>query len=427
VTRLVELRTLRSQCDFALIIWIVSLSLAVSGCTRSRDSSQPEKPSSRVSPQESVDQFGSQNRWNARAAAAYLDQRETWWMSWSTAARDHGTYCVACHTSLPYLMAEPSLRQALGEGQISPTEQALLANVTKRVLSWDSVMPYYDDEQYGDKKGKESRSTEAVLNALILANRDSQDGRLRDETKVAFRNLWSLQITEGDDCGAWLWQQFSLYPWESRGAIYSGAAWAALAAGSAPEHYQDRPEVQEHLRNLRKYLVKDYSEQSLLNKTYLLWASTKLTDLLNPVQQQDIIKEILRDQQSDGGWNFSGLTWSWSGLRLNSMVRRWRRTDWTKQSENSDGLATGLLIVVLRQAGVSREDEHIRRGLRWLANNQEKQSGMWVASSLNRRRDPSSNVGLFMSDSATAFAAFALSQDALDRTVQETVALHQQN
>jgi squalene-hopene/tetraprenyl-beta-curcumene cyclase len=324
-------------------------------------------------------------------------------------------------------MAEPVLRQALGEGQISPTEQVLLANVTKRVLSWDSVEPYYGDEKYGDNKGEESRGTEAVLNALILANRDSKDGRLRDETKTAFRNLWELQITKGDNCGAWRWQQFNLSPWEYHNSVYSGAAWAALAVGSAPEHYQDRPEVQAHLRNLRNYLLKDYSQQSLLNKSYLLWASTKLTGLLNPAQQQDVIKEILREQQSDGGWNFSGLTWSWARLSLNSIVRRWRRTDWTKQAENSDGLATGLLIVVLRQAGVSREDEQIKRGLRWLANNQEKQSGMWVASSLNRRRDPSSNVGLFMSDSATAFAALALSQDALDRTVQETVALHQQN
>jgi squalene-hopene/tetraprenyl-beta-curcumene cyclase len=324
-------------------------------------------------------------------------------------------------------MAEPALRGTLGQKQISPIEQALLANVTKRVQSWNSVEPYYDDAQYGDKKGEQSRSTEAVLNALILANRDAQDGQLRDETRTAFRNLWTLQITEGDDCGAWLWQQFSLSPWESHNAVYSGAAWAALAVGSAPEHYQERPELLEHLRNLRNYLLKDYSKQSLLNKSYLLWASTKLTGLLNPVQQQGIIKEILREQRSDGGWNFSGLTWSWTPLGLSSIVRKWRRTDWTKQAENSDGLATGLLIVVLREAGVSREDEHIRLGLRWLASNQEKQSGMWMASSLNKQRDPSSNVGLFMSDSATAFAALALSQDALDRTAQETVALHQQN
>jgi hypothetical protein len=32
--------------------------------------------------------------WSPKAAAAYLDEREAWWMTWSTAARDHDTYCV---------------------------------------------------------------------------------------------------------------------------------------------------------------------------------------------------------------------------------------------------------------------------------------------------------------------------------------------
>jgi len=324
-------------------------------------------------------------------------------------------------------MAQPALRETLGQKQVSPVEQTLLGNITKRVLLWDSVEPYYDDAQYGDKKGKESRSTEAVLNALILTSRDSEDGQLRDDTKAAFRNMWSLQITEGPDCGSWAWQQFSLYPWESYNASYSGAAWAALAVGSAPDRYQDSPMIQENLSLLRVYLMKDYSKQSLLNKSYLLWASTKLTGLLNLTQRRDVINEILREQQSDGGWNFSSLTWSWSGLSINSIVRQWRRTDWTKQANSSDGLATGLLIVVLRQAGISRENEHVKRGLTWLATNQEKQSGMWRASSLNKQRDPSSNVGLFMSDAATAFAALALSQDALDRTAQETTVFHQQN
>jgi squalene-hopene/tetraprenyl-beta-curcumene cyclase len=419
VIRVEELSTLRSQFCLTVFIGSMTLFLFFFGCSRSTDHSQEGIPS----PEKRVDL----SSWNAKAAAAYLDKREIWWMSWTSAARDQGTFCVACHTSLPYIMAEPALRENLGQKQMSPVEQTLLANITKRVRLWDSVEPYYDDAQYGGKKGKESRSTEAVLNALILASRDSQDGQLRDDTKAAFRNMWSLQITEGEDCGAWLWQQFSLYPWESRNAVYSGAAWAALAVGWAPEHYQDTPEVQEHLRTLRNYLMKDYSRQSLLNKSYLLWASTRLSGLLNPTQQRGVINEILQEQQSDGGWNFSGLTWSWTGLSINSIVRQWRRADWTKQANSSDGLATGLLIVILRQAGVAREDEHVKRGLSWLASNQEKQSGIWITSSLNKQRDHSSNVGLFMSDAATAFAALALSQDALDHTAQETTVFHQQN
>src|SRR5262245_47437745 len=42
--------------------------------------------------------------WNPKAAAAYLDQRERWWMGWQDAAREHGTFCISCHTSVPYAL-----------------------------------------------------------------------------------------------------------------------------------------------------------------------------------------------------------------------------------------------------------------------------------------------------------------------------------
>jgi squalene-hopene/tetraprenyl-beta-curcumene cyclase len=53
--------------------------------------------------------------WSGPAAAAYLDGRLSWWMSWPQAARDHETFCVSCHTVLPYAMVRPALRTALAE------------------------------------------------------------------------------------------------------------------------------------------------------------------------------------------------------------------------------------------------------------------------------------------------------------------------
>jgi len=44
------------------------------------------------------------NSWDQKAAAAYLDQRASWWMGWPRAARDHETFCVSCHTAVPYVM-----------------------------------------------------------------------------------------------------------------------------------------------------------------------------------------------------------------------------------------------------------------------------------------------------------------------------------
>ncbi len=58
-------------------------------------------------------QAGDAKSWDRKAAAAYLDARMSWWESWPSAARDHETFCVSCHTSLPYAMARPALRSSL--------------------------------------------------------------------------------------------------------------------------------------------------------------------------------------------------------------------------------------------------------------------------------------------------------------------------
>ena len=64
--------------------------------------------------------------WDRRAAAAYLDERAGWWMGSSTAARDHGTFCVSCHTAVPYALARPALRPALAEVSPSANERAAI-------------------------------------------------------------------------------------------------------------------------------------------------------------------------------------------------------------------------------------------------------------------------------------------------------------
>src|SRR6266567_3269663 len=108
----------------------------------------------------------------SKAAAAYLDGRAAWWMTWPQSARDHDTFCVSCHTALPYAIGRPALRAALGEQGPSPNERKLLDNVTKRVRLWKEVEPFYPDATRGAPKTAESRGTESILNALILASYD---------------------------------------------------------------------------------------------------------------------------------------------------------------------------------------------------------------------------------------------------------------
>src|SRR5579863_4747148 len=112
--------------------------------------------------------------WNQKAAAGYLDGREVWWMNWPRAARDHQTFCVSCHTILPYALSRPTLHSALAETSASVNEQKLVDNVTTRVRLWKEVEPWYSDEKVGIHKTRESRGTESILNALILSSRDAE-------------------------------------------------------------------------------------------------------------------------------------------------------------------------------------------------------------------------------------------------------------
>lgn len=348
--------------------------------------------------------------WNKVAAASYLDQRESWWMNWQDAKRDQGTFCVSCHTNLPFVFAQTALRKLSNEAKTSDNERKIVDNVKRRVQLWSSVESYYDNKEDADGNGPGSRSTESVLNAVVLAFHDAQTGELSHDTRAAFKNMWALQQTAGSDQGAWLWQKFRLSPWESSDSPYFGATLTALAVGIAPGNYRSSPDIQSNLASLQEYLDREYSGQPLLNRIGLLWASTKWPGLLTPKQQNAIIGEIYEKQESDGGWSLSSLTWSPKYWGIPSMLTTRRRKDGTPQETRSDGLATGYIAFVLEQAAVPRENAQLNSALTWLGQNQNQTEGSWTAYSLNRRRDPSSSIGRFMTDAATAFAVLALTE-----------------
>ncbi len=338
------------------------------------------------------------NSWDPSAAAAYLDRRQSWWMEWPRAQRDHETVCVSCHTAVPYALSRSALRTALAEQAPSPNERRLLDSVTKRVRLWKEVEPFYKDADRGPYKSVESRGTESVLNALILSSRDAQNGQLSDDARKAFENMWAEQQIAGKQKGAWLWLRFKNEPWEADDSDYFGATLAAVALGIAPGNYGAAPEIQVNLRLLREYLNHEFALQTTINRVLLLWAGAKLPGLLEPDRQQAITGELLEKQRPDGGWSLSSLSGGW------------KRADGTSQETTSDGYATGLITFVLQRAGISPENAELKRGLAWLTANQDKKEGSWPAYSLNKSKENhiSPETALFMNDAATSYAVLSL-------------------
>jgi squalene-hopene/tetraprenyl-beta-curcumene cyclase len=333
--------------------------------------------------------------WNAQGAATYLDARMTWWLSWPSASRDHGTTCVSCHTVLPYALARPALATPLGEHDVPVPERRMMENVVKRVQLWRDVDPFYPDQTRGLPKTSESRGTESVLNALILSRRDAAQGALSDDARLALTNMWALQLRTGDQKGAWAWLNFHNEPWEANGSPFFGAALADIAVGSAPNGYSSSADIQDRLGLLRDYLRRNVDTTHLMNRAMALWASGEDAGLFTNPQRQSIIGTLAAAQASDGGWSTAALG-------------SWKRADGTSLDSKSDGYATGLVTLALERSGVPRSDPRVQRGLEWLTSHQDATTGMWSASSLNKSRDPATDIGKFMSDAATAYAVLAL-------------------
>jgi squalene-hopene/tetraprenyl-beta-curcumene cyclase len=366
---------------------------------------------------ESASQVAPSQRgeWNRESAAGYLDERmDVWFAKAKKLQTGEGkTACVSCHTTVPYVLSRSVLMRAMHVSSATPQEARLLEEVTRRVESYDTHEPLYD---FNEKKKIESRGTEAVLNALILAKTDAGNNRryVSEPMQKALRRLWETQRSDG----AWDWLDFGLEPFETLDATYHGATLAALAIGSVPG-FSKSPGAgaAPGIDKLRGYLKEKYASQSLFNRVWVLLASTRFKDLLTRAQRQALITEIQSRQQEDGGWSLQTLgTWKWSKP---SEPFRAPGTPDASLLAKSDGYATGLIVYTLREAGFPVDQAAVRKGLLWLKANQhdieidQSIRPAWQAHSLNFDREHGGEKGepwrrMFMSDAATAFAVLAL-------------------
>lgn len=315
--------------------------------------------------------------WNPELAAKYLDGRQQQWAAWPRAQSANGL-CVSCHTGMTYLIARPALARILGEGESTQYERDLLARLRTNV---------------GAKPAAALRDVEVIFAALFLAEQDAAKDALSPDAEKAFAQLWSLQSQDGDAAGGFKWYDASLDPWETPDSPYFGASLAALAVGRAPVAYRNRPDIRANIDRLAGYLTRASGTQPLHNRLALLWASSRLPEVLAKAAQQTLVDEIFKAQASDGGWTLQALG-PWR-IRKNAPAAQ------------SSSYATAFTAFVLHQARIPSTEPRLRRALDWLRAHQEA-SGSWPAESMNKAYPDGSMEQSFMRDAATAFAAAAL-------------------
>ena len=325
--------------------------------------------------------------WDARLAARYLDGRAAEWAAWKPAASSGGP-CLSCHTSFPYLLARPALRRKLGETADTEAETNLLAGVKARGVKAAGAPP-----------AENASGTDAVLSAVILAFDDTHRGAMMSaDTEAALRRMWSLQLRDGKDKGAWRWAEFNLEPWETPESVFYGAALAAVATGTAPDGYQRRPEIRANLEELKTYLRAGQERQPLANRLMLLWAASRWRDLLQDAQRTQIVDAAWALQKEDGGWTLPALG-------------PWRdHPQAAPAADGSNAFTTGLATFLLRQSGIPAADPRLNKAMAWLRRHQARQ-GYWEAVSMNKRYGAGSMQERFMRDAATAYAVLALAAE----------------
>lgn len=385
----------------SVCLYVLLMGLAINGFSGRQGPPQDERTASAS--------------WDREGAAKYLDERMDIWFTKAKKLRtgQSETACVSCHTTVPYVLARPALRRAMRAPSATPQEMKLIEETTRRVESYGDHQPLYD---FNESKKTESRGTEAVLNALILASADAAQNRREpsEPTQQALDQMWKTQRPDG----AWDWLDFGLEPFESVDGAYYGATLAALAIGIAPGSLNSHTaETRAGIERMRAYLKTKYGAQSNFNRLWLMLAATRLNDLMTKAQRESLIKEIQNRRRDDGGWALIALgPWRW-----NKTVAPFLSPGAFDPSllSKSDGYATGLIVYTLRQAGFPTSHPIVSKGLQWLRTNQGKfEIGQqawtaWRAHSLNFDRESGGDKGepwrrMFMSDSATAFAAMAL-------------------
>ena len=271
--------------------------------------------------------------------------------------------CVSCHITGTYMTTRPALTPFLGK----PSDEMRTFFVERLRAS----------QKESKKKLLASvRPTETAYIAAGLAEWDAHvTETISPQTDEALKLMFSLQLKNGS------WGNVAHTP-PTESSRYHAATVAAMAAATAPkwlEQVQDK-ELLAGFDKVKRYLRTTEPPHDF-GRLLLLWTATRIPDLLDADKTGALIDMVRKHQRTDGGWSIRTFAapeeWG-SGNRAEKL-----RAEPGYENPPSDGYQTGLVVTVLRDAGVSASDPHLQRAVKWLLTNQ-CESGHWWTRSLNK-------------------------------------------
>lgn len=309
-------------------------------------------------------------------ATEYLEQGSVAW--------NGEKKCVSCHTNGTYMVTRPALSDSLGQPP-ETTRQFFLSSLTQL------------QEEKRDRLKQSTRPAQVIYVAAGLAEWDAHiTHTLSEETERALELMFEIQSENGT------WGSLDCWPPFESDSFHEATV-AAMAAATAPGWLQkvaasDNQELKTAVERLKAWLRTENPPHDY-GRTLLLWASSRMTDLLTPEQKQELVEVLKKHQRADGGWSIRTFAApeAWGGGNRAEKLK----SEPEFSNPDSDGHMTGLAIIVLRESGVAADDAGIRRGIAWLKENQ-RESGRWWTRSLN------TDSWHFITYSGTAYPLLAL-------------------
>lgn len=359
--------------------WLVLVIGILSGSDSGAADGEPQYKANDIVVSAATAEEPKRSEFSIDAARQYLADGANGWVQ--------SRKCISCHTTGIYLQMWPAMSEVLG----SP----------------DPGMRDFFVDQLGSMSAQDPerlrsgiRPTQIAYLAQGLAEWDANiDKKLSAETSQALDLMLQVQSDDGSWGNTECWP-----PFES--SSYHGATVAAQALAAAPGFLQNMNDQQlQKVERLKAYL-RTRTPPHDYGRLLLLWTSMRLPGVMEDEAQQEAIRMLWRHQRTDGGWSIRTFSQpeDWGNGSRASKLRKEPEFD----DPPSDGHQTGLVVLVLREAGIPADDPRIQKAVEWLKSNQ-RESGRWWTRSLNTDRYH------FITYSGTFYPLMALHRcDALD-------------